>query len=59
MDNDNTCLCEPGEVCSRCVPEDLVTLVQLKLSLPWAKETPVVRKLVRSGDYLLHSSYSN
>lgn len=53
------CLCGPGELCGDCVPEGLTTLVQLKLSLPWARETPVVRKLVSPQAYLRHTSKDN
>lgn len=66
MDNDAlenldnlTCLCGPGELCKDCAPEGLQTLVQLQLSLPWARETAIMRQLVRPEDYLRQTCQAN
>ena len=58
-DATDTCLCEAGELCAACMPEGLETMIQLKLSLPWARESALVRQLVSAEAYLRHSSRNN
>jgi hypothetical protein len=54
-----TCICDEGEVCTHCASPDLVMLVQLKLSMPWALSAPELRERSTAQEFLAATAANN
>ena len=53
------CICDEHELCLVCLSPELVLLLQLKLSLPWARSPLELRERASAREFLAATAQNN